>query len=140
MGEIVAREFMSEAGVELGDVYEAGCWSTLKRDAGLALPAAVPTRSNSGTASSACSILRIRSAYRDIRSLTSPPYWRPMNRLDDCSSDSTFAGDSDRSDADVAQIRLGRASYTRIRRSSRSCVSFYRCWMTMSEHLTYPLD
>lgn len=36
------REFLSETGLELGDVYKSGCWSGLKRAAGVAVPAPGP--------------------------------------------------------------------------------------------------
>jgi len=35
-------EFLSETGLDLGDVYRSGCWSGLKREAGLAVDAAGP--------------------------------------------------------------------------------------------------
>jgi hypothetical protein len=36
------REFLSETGLELGDVYKSGCWSGLKRAAGASTPASGP--------------------------------------------------------------------------------------------------
>ena len=36
------REFLDETGLEVGDVYKSGCWSGLKRAAGVAMPAAGP--------------------------------------------------------------------------------------------------
>ncbi len=36
------REFLDETGLELGDVYKSGCWSSLKREAGAAVPGAGP--------------------------------------------------------------------------------------------------
>jgi superfamily II DNA or RNA helicase len=36
------REFLDEIGLDLGDVYKAGCWSGLKRAAGVLLPAPGP--------------------------------------------------------------------------------------------------
>ena len=32
------REFLDETGLEVGDVYKSGCWSGLKRDAGVPAP------------------------------------------------------------------------------------------------------
>jgi superfamily II DNA or RNA helicase len=36
------REFLDETGLEVGDIYKSGCWSSLKRAAGVALPAPGP--------------------------------------------------------------------------------------------------
>lgn len=44
------QEFLNETGLELGDVYKAGCWSRLKRAAGLPLPAEGPHETAIGDA------------------------------------------------------------------------------------------
>jgi len=36
------REFLDETGLEVGDVYKSGCWSSLKRAAGVSMPATGP--------------------------------------------------------------------------------------------------
>ena len=43
-------EFLQETGLELGDVYKNGCWSSLKRAAGAPLPAAGPEEDAIGDA------------------------------------------------------------------------------------------
>lgn len=40
---ITLREFLSESGLELTDVYARGCWSGLKRDSGLTVPQTGPS-------------------------------------------------------------------------------------------------
>lgn len=42
------REFMEETGLELSDVYKTGCWSDLKRAAGVQLPVPGPHESRLG--------------------------------------------------------------------------------------------
>jgi hypothetical protein len=44
------REFLDETGVELGDVYKSGCWSGLKRAAGVPMPPAGPHEKELGDA------------------------------------------------------------------------------------------
>ncbi len=44
------QEFLSETGLELGDVYRAGCWSGLKRAAGVAVAIAGPQEEALGDA------------------------------------------------------------------------------------------
>ena len=41
-------EFLSETGLDLVDVYRSGCWSGLKRDAGLSVPTAGPSEDTLG--------------------------------------------------------------------------------------------
>jgi superfamily II DNA or RNA helicase/HKD family nuclease len=43
-------EFLQETGLELGDVYRNGCWSTLKRAAGVSMPTAGPQEDAIGDA------------------------------------------------------------------------------------------
>jgi hypothetical protein len=44
------REFLNETGLELGDVYKSGCWSSLKRAVGTSIPAAGPKEQELGDA------------------------------------------------------------------------------------------
>ena len=47
---ITLARFLEESGLDLPDVYKAGCWSGLKRDAGLAVALAGPEEEKLGGA------------------------------------------------------------------------------------------
>jgi superfamily II DNA or RNA helicase/HKD family nuclease len=133
------REFLSETGLELADVYKSGCWSGLKRAAGVSMPASGPREVQLGDAIERLlhidDPLRIR-AYQDALVSSS------ASSVDDQTRRLLvglyFAIAMDKVGADSLDDALAALrGHSAILEELRELIPLLD---DLSEHLTYPLD
>ena len=124
------REFLDETGLEVGDVYKSGCWSGLKRAAGVAMPAAGPHEEKLGDGIERLlhveDPLRIAAYTNALASPAVADLDEPTRRLS--------GGPALRPDAVQTwrrtRWRTRSGCSTRTRPSSRRLASCCRCWTT----------
>ena len=121
------REFLDATGLELGDIYKSGCWSGLKRAAGVAMPAPGPHEEKLGDCIEGCFTSTIRSDCRlQAGVIVAVDDW--TRRVDPTTVGRPALQPDTVQRCSATRWRPRCASSTSTRPSSRSCGSSSRCW------------